>query len=70
MIINEKRVKKTGKYLAGALPHPFETRAQYERSLRLPVGPEWSTKETYQGMTRPRVLVKQGVIEAMRKPVI
>ena len=70
VIINEKRVKKNGKYLATQLPHPFETRAQYERSLRLPVGPEWTTKETFQGMTMPRVLMKQGVVEPMRKPII
>ena len=69
VIINEKRVKKNGKYLATQLPHPFETRAQYERSLRLPVGPEWTTKETFQGMTMPRVLVKQGVVEPMRRPI-
>ena len=70
VIISEKRVKKNGKYLAGTLPHPFETKAQYERSLRLPVGPEWTTKETFQGMTMPRVLVKQGVIGAMERPVV
>ena len=70
VIINEKQMKKNRKYLASALPHPFETRAQYERSLRLPVGPEWSTKETFQGMTKPRVMVKQGVVEAMKRPMI
>lgn len=59
VIINEKRVKKNSKYLASSLPHPFETRQQYERSLRLPVGPEWTTKETFQGMTKPRVRMKQ-----------
>lgn len=69
VIINEKRVKKNGKYLASQLPHPFETKAQYERSLRLPVGPEWSTKETFQGMTKPRVMVKQGIIEPMKRPM-
>ena len=70
VIINEKRVKKNSKYLASSLPHPFETRQQYERSLRLPVGPEWTTKETYQGMTKPRVLMKPGVIAPMSKPMI
>lgn len=70
VIINEKRVKKNGKYLASSLPHPFETKSQYERSLRLPVGPEWTTKETFQGMTKPRVMVKQGVIEAMKRPIV
>jgi len=68
VIINEKRVKKNGRYLASSLPHPFETRGQYERSLRLPVGPEWTTKETFQGMTRPRVVVRQGVIGPMGGP--
>ena len=70
VIINEKKVKKNGKYLASSLPHPFETRQQYERSLRLPVGPEWTTKETFQGMTKPRVLMKPGVIAPMSKPMI
>ncbi|KAL9635689.1 MAG: hypothetical protein Q9164_003303 [Protoblastenia rupestris] len=70
VIISEKRVKKNAKYLAGQLPHPYETRAQYERSLRLPVGPEWTTKETFQGMTKPRVLIKQGIIAPMVKPIV
>lgn len=70
VIINEKRVKKNSKYLASSLPHPFETRQQYERSLRLPVGPEWTTKETFQGMTKPRVLMKPGVIAPMSRPMI
>ncbi|KFY35067.1 hypothetical protein V494_06236 [Pseudogymnoascus sp. VKM F-4513 (FW-928)] len=70
VIINEKRVKKNVKYLASSLPHPFETRAQYERSLRLPVGPEWTTKETFQDATKPRVLLKQGIIAPMSKPLV
>lgn len=69
VIINEKRIKKNTKYLASSLPHPFETRQQYERSLRLPVGPEWSTKETFQDATKPRVIVKQGIIAPMSKPM-
>ncbi|TVY85068.1 Uncharacterized protein LSUE1_G000705 [Lachnellula suecica] len=70
VIINEKRVKKNGKYLASSLPHPFETKQQYERSLRVPVGPEWTTKATYQDATKPRILVKQGVIAPMSKPLL
>ncbi|GJN82065.1 hypothetical protein PLIIFM63780_005602 [Purpureocillium lilacinum] len=68
VIVNEKRVKKNDRYLASQLPHPFESRQQYERSLRLPVGPEWSTKETFQDGTKPRVLMKQGIIAPMSKP--
>ncbi|KAF7597075.1 hypothetical protein BBP40_010549 [Aspergillus hancockii] len=70
VIINEKRVKKNNKYLATQLPHPFESRQQYERSLRLPIGPEWSTKETLQNATKPRVMIKQGIIKPMEKPMI
>ncbi|RDW94616.1 hypothetical protein BP5796_00379 [Coleophoma crateriformis] len=69
VIINQKRVKKNGKYLASNLPHQFETRVQYERSLRLPVGPEWTTKETFQEATKPRVMLKQGIIAPMSKPM-
>ncbi|MCJ1290935.1 hypothetical protein MMC34_002477 [Xylographa carneopallida] len=71
VIVSEKRVKKNAKYLAGELPHPYETRAQYERSLRLPVGPEWTTKEVFQRATMPRVLMRKGVVVgAMERPVV
>jgi len=70
VIINEKRVKKNGKYLASSLPHPFETRQQYQRSLRMPVGPEFQTLTAYQDATKPRILMKQGIIAPMAKPMI
>ncbi|GAB1315786.1 hypothetical protein MFIFM68171_05996 [Madurella fahalii] len=69
VIVNEKRVRKNDKYLATQLPHPFESQQQYERSLRLPVGPEWMTKETFQDATKPRVIIKQGIIAPMSKPM-
>lgn len=56
------------RYLASQLPHPFESRQQYERSLQQPVGPEWQTKETFQDSTKPRVIMKQGIIAPMSKP--
>ncbi|KAF2874313.1 Utp14 protein-domain-containing protein [Massariosphaeria phaeospora] len=70
VIISEKRVKPSTKFLATQLPFPFETKEQYERSLRLPKGPEWTTKQTFQDGTKPRVIVKQGVIRPMRKPLV
>jgi U3 small nucleolar RNA-associated protein 14 len=70
VIINEKRQKPTVKYMASQLPFPFENREQYERSLRVPKGKEWTTKKTFQDATRPRVIVKQGVIAPLRKPLI
>ncbi|RDA93894.1 hypothetical protein CP533_4497 [Ophiocordyceps camponoti-saundersi (nom. inval.)] len=68
VMINEKRVKKNDIYLASQLPHPFESRQQYERSLRLPIGPEWLTRSSFQEGTKPRLLMKQGVIAPMSKP--
>lgn len=70
VIVNEKVVKPNKKYLASSLPFPFENREQYERSLRQPKGREWATKKTHQEGTLPRVLVKGGVIGAMRKPLV
>ncbi|KAJ5572200.1 Small-subunit processome Utp14 [Penicillium sp. DV-2018c] len=70
VIINQKRVQKNKKYMASQLPHEFETKQQYERSLRLPLGPEWSTKETFQSGTKPRIMIKQGVIKPMSKPML
>ncbi|KAI2633478.1 Utp14 protein-domain-containing protein [Xylaria nigripes] len=67
-IINEKRVKKNDKYLASHLPHQYEGRAQYERSLRLPIGPEFLTKQSFQDATKPRVIIKQGIIAPIAKP--
>ncbi|KAF2130335.1 Utp14-domain-containing protein [Dothidotthia symphoricarpi CBS 119687] len=70
VIVNEKRVKPNIKYMAGQLPFPFESREQYERSLRVPKGREWTTKKTFQEGTRPRVIVRQGVVAPLRKPMV
>ncbi|WPH00363.1 Hypothetical protein R9X50_00319000 [Acrodontium crateriforme] len=70
VIISEKKDRKGKAYLAPVLPRGFERKAEYERSLRLPIGPEWVTKETFQNQTRPRVVVKQGVIAPMERPLM
>ncbi|PNS16431.1 hypothetical protein CAC42_165 [Sphaceloma murrayae] len=70
VIISEAQQRKGKKYLATALPHEFERKDQYERSLRVPIGPEWTTKETFQRNTKPRVVVKQGIVEPLARPVL
>ncbi|KAK3707937.1 hypothetical protein LTR37_011789 [Vermiconidia calcicola] len=71
VIVSEKQARKGKGYMAPILPHGFETREQYERSLRVPVGPEWTTKEVFQRGTRPRVVVRPGtVVEAMERPLV
>ncbi|RUP47697.1 Utp14 protein-domain-containing protein [Jimgerdemannia flammicorona] len=69
VIINEKRVKKATKYQITTLPYPFQTREQYENSLRAPVGKEWNTTATFQKMVLPRVTTKLGkVIDPLTAP--
>ena len=71
VIISERQDRKGKKYFAPVLPHEFETKEQYERSRRLPMGPEWTTKEVHQRMTRPRIVTKPGVrMEALQKPLV
>ncbi|KAK3675996.1 hypothetical protein LTR78_004188 [Recurvomyces mirabilis] len=71
VIVSEKTERKGKKYLAAVLPREYENGAQYERALRGPVGPEWTTKEVFQRGTRPRVLVKGGVVVgAMERPLV
>ena len=48
--------------MAGSVPYPFETREQYERSMSTPIGPEWTTREMFQKVTKPRVTIKAGAI--------
>jgi U3 small nucleolar RNA-associated protein 14 len=71
VIVNQKRVKKNVSYMASTLPFPFTNRAEYERSIRMPIGSEWNVKETFQDSTKPRVLIKAGsVIKPMEKPMV
>lgn len=65
---NNAMNKQSEKYMASQLPHVYESKLQYERSLRLPIGPEFQTKETFQESTKPRILLKQGIIAPIAKP--
>ncbi|KAG7817482.1 hypothetical protein KL909_005270 [Ogataea angusta] len=68
VIVNERVNKKNAKYQAGSVPYPFETMEQYERSLRQPIGQEWTSREIHQKLTMPKVIAKHGsVIAPMKK---
>ncbi|KAG4301749.1 hypothetical protein PCK1_001986 [Pneumocystis canis] len=67
IIINEKRIKKNTKLLVSSVPYPYQTREQYEMSLRLPYGPEWTTRGQYQKLITPPIIIKQGsIIEPLK----
>ena len=69
VIINERIIKKTTKYQADKVPYPFKTLEEYERSLRTPMGKEWSTTKTHQKLITPSVITKFGsVIDPLKAP--
>ncbi|SCU86181.1 LADA_0D12816g1_1 [Lachancea dasiensis] len=69
VIINEKVNKKNLKYQSSAVPFPFENKEQYERSLRMPLGQEWTSRSSHQRMIKPRILTKPGtVIDPLKAP--
>jgi U3 small nucleolar RNA-associated protein 14 len=58
VIISEKRDKKAVKYLVKDLPYPYTSKAQFERSMDTPLGPEWNTRIGFQRGVLPRVVKK------------
>jgi U3 small nucleolar RNA-associated protein 14 len=58
VIISEKRDKKAAKYLTKDLPHPYTSKAQFERTLETPIGREWNTRIASQRATLPKVTKK------------
>ncbi|CAB1097096.1 unnamed protein product [Ectocarpus sp. CCAP 1310/34] len=67
VVLNEKRQKRSAKYMVSEVPYPFTSREQYERSLRQPIGGEWNTSQSVRAMTRPAVVVRAGVAVAPMK---
>lgn len=69
VIINEKMNKKNLKYHSSSVPFPYENKEQYERSLRMPLGPEWTSQKTHTRFIKPRILTKPGqVIDPLKQP--
>ncbi|KAJ3296948.1 hypothetical protein HDU79_005308 [Rhizoclosmatium sp. JEL0117] len=62
VIINEKRARKSTKYLAKDLPFGYESREQYEQAIRMPLGVEWNTSASHAKLTAPKVVTKMGTI--------
>ena len=61
VIINEKRMKKAIQYLVPQIPHGFDNRDQYERTIRMPIGKEWNSQNIYLEKIAPKIQTKLGV---------
>lgn len=69
VIINERVNKKNLKYQSSAVPFPYENKEQYERSLRMPLGPEWTSRSSHQKLIKPKNLIKPShVIDPLKAP--
>ena len=69
VIINEKINKKNLKYQSSAVPFPYENKEQYERSLRMPLGQQWTSRKSHQKLIKPRIMTKPGeVIDPLKAP--
>ncbi|KAJ3183750.1 hypothetical protein HDU87_005866 [Geranomyces variabilis] len=67
VIINEKRMKKFVKYTTAHVPHGFDNKEQYERTIRAPLGREWNAAGAHTDMIKPRVQTKLGTVIAPLK---
>jgi U3 small nucleolar RNA-associated protein 14 len=64
VILLEKKNKHNSKYTLPKVPHPFQTKEQYERTLSNPIGKEWNTTQIFKKLIQPQIEIKPGrVIE-------
>ncbi|XP_069011292.1 U3 small nucleolar RNA-associated protein 14 homolog A [Embiotoca jacksoni] len=62
VIISEKRSGSVGLHRVSSLPFPFENQAQFESTIRTPLGRTWNTEHTVRKVTQPRLLTQPGAI--------
>jgi len=59
----EDRDKKFAhKYWLKDLPHQYNSVASFERVMDVPIGKEWTTRQSHQRLIQPEVLTKAGEI--------
>eukprot|EP00897_Mesotaenium_endlicherianum_P003509 jgi/Mesen1/3186/ME000184S02248 len=62
VVISEKVDKKAAKYTCAAVPFPFKSKDDFERSLRAPLGRESNPDQAFRDLTRPAVVKSSGLI--------
>ncbi|XP_071341169.1 U3 small nucleolar RNA-associated protein 14 homolog A [Trachinotus anak] len=62
VIISEKRNSTISLHQVNTLPFPFENQAQFESTIRSPMGRTWNTERTVKKITKPRVVTQLGAI--------
>ena len=62
VVISERYDKKVAGFNVEHLPHGFDSKAVYEGSMRMPLGPDANTDKSFRDMTRPAVLKAAGTV--------
>ncbi|KAI3939874.1 hypothetical protein MKW98_029650 [Papaver atlanticum] len=62
IIISERLDKRAEKLHTVTVPHPYTSNEDYEKTLRVPLGPEFNPATKVGALIRPGVLKKPGVI--------
>ncbi|KAL6101088.1 utp14a [Pungitius sinensis] len=68
VIMSEKRNASTSLHQVSSLPFPFENHAQFESTIRSPMGRTWNTERTVKKISKPKVVTQMGaIIEPMAR---
>ncbi|KAM7380962.1 hypothetical protein PAMP_004226 [Pampus punctatissimus] len=68
VIISEARNSSISLHQVNSLPCPFQNHAQFEGTIRCPLGRTWNTEHTVKKITKPRVVTQLGaIIEPMAR---
>lgn len=68
VIMTEKRNSAIALHQVSSLPFPFENQAQFEGTIRSPLGRTWNTERTVKKISRPTVVTQLGaIIEPMAR---
>ncbi|KAL5561442.1 hypothetical protein UlMin_031189 [Ulmus minor] len=62
VIISEKINKKAEKLYTKTLPFPYTSKEVFEKSIRMPIGPEFNPATAVAALNRPEVMKKPGLI--------
>ena len=67
VLLSDRRIKTASKFKIAEIPHPFTSRAEYEKSLTMPIGEEWNASHVVRQNTKPDVFLRAGrVVEPIK----
>ncbi|XP_054471459.1 U3 small nucleolar RNA-associated protein 14 homolog A [Anoplopoma fimbria] len=68
VIMSEKRNASISLHQVTSLPFPFQNHAQFESTIRSPLGRTWNTEQTVKKISKPKVVTQLGaIIEPMAR---